>query len=65
MNQSLLNTIGVGHRALDTVVDVAAQHNCVGKLTGAGGGGCAIVAINEEKLQAINKSVEDLENSLR
>lgn len=45
MNQGLLNLLGVGHAALDTVAAVARKHGFVGKLTGAGGGGCALVLL--------------------
>ncbi|KAK8772851.1 hypothetical protein V5799_012619 [Amblyomma americanum] len=43
MNQSLLNCLGAGHPQLDRVVAVAASHGLMAKLTGAGGGGCALV----------------------
>lgn len=43
MNQSLLNCLGVGHPQLDRVAAVAASHGLTAKLTGAGGGGCALV----------------------
>lgn len=46
MNHALLNSIGVGHPVLDRVVSLAAQHQLNGaKLTGAGGGGCALVLL--------------------
>lgn len=43
MNQSLLNCLGVGHPQLDRVAQVAAAHGLAAKLTGAGGGGCALL----------------------
>lgn len=43
MNQSLLNCLGVGHPQLDRVAHVAAAHGLAAKLTGAGGGGCALL----------------------
>jgi mevalonate kinase len=42
VNQGILNAIGVGHPALDLVVKLSMSHNLHSKLTGAGGGGCAI-----------------------
>ena len=45
MNQHLLNAIGVGHPALDRVCAVAQQFGLPAKLTGGGGGGCAIALI--------------------
>ncbi|XP_075253822.1 uncharacterized protein LOC142345587 [Convolutriloba macropyga] len=45
-NHVLLQEWGVSTEKLDKVVEVAEKHNCAGKLTGAGGGGCAIVILN-------------------
>lgn len=48
LNHSLLNALGVGHAALDGVARAAAEHGLVSKLTGAGGGGCAITLLPPE-----------------
>ena len=45
MNQQLLNAIGVGHKTLTQVCGIAQERGMGAKLTGAGGGGCAIVLI--------------------
>lgn len=45
LNQHLLNGIGVGHPALDEICKITKAHGLVAKLTGAGGGGCAVVLI--------------------
>lgn len=45
MNQHHLNAIGVGHSSLDRVCQVSAAHGLHSKLTGAGGGGCAITLL--------------------
>ncbi|XP_032085638.1 mevalonate kinase isoform X4 [Thamnophis elegans] len=45
INQHLLNGIGVGHAMLDRVCQVTSSHGLHSKLTGAGGGGCAITLI--------------------
>lgn len=42
VNQGILNAIGVGHPALDLVVKLSTTYKLHSKLTGAGGGGCAI-----------------------
>lgn len=45
INHSLLNALGVGHEALDGVARASAAHGFVTKLTGAGGGGCALTLL--------------------
>lgn len=52
LNHSLLNAIGVGHAALDAVVGAAAEKGFACKLTGAGGGGCAVVLSSEPYVEA-------------
>ncbi len=59
MNHSLLNALGVGHEALDRVAKAAAALGFSTKLTGAGGGGCALTLLPdaasvEEAACAIN-----------
>ena len=45
VNQDLLEQLGVSTEKLTQVVKVAQNENCAAKLTGAGGGGCAIVIL--------------------
>jgi mevalonate kinase len=45
MNHSLLNAIGVGHEALDRVSKSSSALGFSTKLTGAGGGGCALTLL--------------------
>lgn len=45
MNHHLLCAMGVGHRAFDTVCQVARECGFPSKLTGAGGGGCAFCLV--------------------
>lgn len=45
MNHSLLNAIGVGHEALDRVAKRSSALGFSTKLTGAGGGGCALTLL--------------------
>ena len=45
MNHQFLNLMGVGHSSLDQIVRVAQDQGFHGKLTGAGGGGCAIILL--------------------
>uniref|UniRef100_A0A8C0FZG9 Mevalonate kinase n=1 Tax=Chelonoidis abingdonii TaxID=106734 RepID=A0A8C0FZG9_CHEAB len=50
INQHHLNVIGVGHSSLDNVCRVTATHGLHSKLTGAGGGGCAITLLRPDPL---------------
>ena len=49
MNQDLLRFLGVSHSSLDTVCNICQQYRLHCKLTGAGGGGCAICLISPGK----------------
>ncbi|KAM9823314.1 mevalonate kinase [Syngnathus typhle] len=53
MNQHHLNVMGVGHPALDTVCRVTLARGLHSKLTGAGGGGCAITLLRSETDSAV------------
>ncbi len=46
-NHVLLNDMGVGHPSLDKVVEVTDRLSLASKLTGAGGGGCALTLIRK------------------
>jgi mevalonate kinase len=64
VNHSLLNALGVGHASLDACVKVCASHGVPCKLTGAGGGGCAIAHIPSSVSDvARDQLVSELENS--
>ncbi|KAL0481190.1 mevalonate kinase [Acrasis kona] len=56
-NHILLNEIGAGHEKLDQVVLIASSLGYSAKLTGAGGGGCAYVLLQDQD--------EDRENVLK
>ena len=47
LNHSLLRAVGVSHPALEAVVELAAARGFATKLTGAGGGGCALTLLSE------------------
>lgn len=49
MNHCLLNCIGVSHPMLDRVVTLASSCGLAAKLTGAGGGGCALLLLDVGK----------------
>ncbi|KAG8455717.1 hypothetical protein GDO86_001779 [Hymenochirus boettgeri] len=48
INQNHLNVIGVGHPSLDKICQVTASHGLHSKLTGAGGGGCAVTLLRPD-----------------
>lgn len=54
-----MDAIGVGHPSLTKVVGLSNSYGYSCKLTGAGGGGCAITLTNKN---CLNK--EDFENNL-
>ncbi|KAJ2742809.1 Mevalonate kinase [Coemansia sp. BCRC 34301] len=45
INHGLLSTLGVSHASLERVRAITAAHSLASKLTGAGGGGCALTLI--------------------
>ncbi|KAJ1922794.1 Mevalonate kinase [Coemansia sp. S100] len=45
INHGLLSTLGVSHASLERVREVTAVRNLASKITGAGGGGCALTLI--------------------
>ncbi|KAJ2490454.1 Mevalonate kinase [Coemansia sp. RSA 2050] len=45
INHGLLSTLGVSHKSLERVREITAARNLASKLTGAGGGGCALTLI--------------------
>ncbi|XP_034991642.2 mevalonate kinase isoform X1 [Zootoca vivipara] len=53
INQHHLDAIGVGHSSLDRVCQVTASHGLHSKLTGAGGGGCAITLLRPDTSSAV------------
>ncbi|KAH0625655.1 hypothetical protein JD844_015249 [Phrynosoma platyrhinos] len=61
INQHHLDVIGVGHSSLDKVVRVTASHGLHTKLTGAGGGGCAITLLRPDTAPAVvEAAIRDL-----
>ncbi|KAM3868012.1 mevalonate kinase [Diretmus argenteus] len=48
INQHHLNVMGVGHPTLDTICRITLARGLHSKLTGAGGGGCAITLLRPE-----------------
>ena len=48
VNHGVLTALGVGHVALDRIVALTQARGYASKLTGAGGGGCAVTLIPSE-----------------
>lgn len=61
VNHHLLNALGVGHPALTVVVEESQKQGMSCKLTGAGGGGCAITLVprtaSEEQLTQLQENL--------
>ncbi|KAL0266683.1 UNVERIFIED_CONTAM: hypothetical protein PYX00_009162 [Menopon gallinae] len=62
LNHSLLRCIGVSHPSLEKVCEIARKFGLSAKLTGAGGGGLAIVYLPSE---ATSSTVDRLKDELR
>jgi len=64
LNHYLLNSLGVGHPALEKVREITMQHGLHTKLTGAGGGGCAFTLIRpdvpKETVELVKKDLSRL-----
>lgn len=65
INHGLLVSLGVSHTALERVKIICDNHGLgATKLTGAGGGGCAITLVNEELDESIVKQgISELEDN--
>ncbi|CAN7023952.1 unnamed protein product [Brassica oleracea var. botrytis] len=64
INQSLLQSMGVSHSSIDTVIRTTLKHKLTSKLTGAGGGGCVLTLLpTVVSGTVVDKVVEELESS--
>lgn len=59
MNHCLVHALGVSHASLEQVRSATAEHGIVTKLTGAGGGGCALSIIRDSKSPFCRKCTVD------
>lgn len=57
INQQHLNVMGVGHASLNTLCQLTLAHGLHSKLTGAGGGGCAITLLTPETGECVVRDV--------
>ena len=48
INHGLLRALGVSHASLEKVIAITSAHGLKTKLTGAGGGGCAVTIIPDD-----------------
>ncbi|KAE8634265.1 hypothetical protein XENTR_v10002246 [Xenopus tropicalis] len=58
INQHHLNVIGVGHPSLNTICRVTAERGLHSKLTGAGGGGCAVTLLRPDTDHTVVEAVK-------
>lgn len=60
LNHGILRALGVSHPALERVADTArGAHAAATKLTGAGGGGCAITLLHDARAEDMPPMAED------
>ena len=69
LNHHLLCALGVGHESLTSVHETSMSFHCPCKLTGAGGGGCALTLLqpsdnNMSLILELTKKLESLEYSV-
>ena len=60
-NHELLRELGVSTEKLDKVVEIGKKYGYGAKLSGAGGGGVAIILVDENKKEMLLKKLDDLE----
>jgi len=65
INHQLLLALGVGHARLEAVRAVCEQHGYACKLTGAGGGGCAIALVSRCACEKCGGGAAEAEARLR
>ncbi|KAJ2850847.1 Mevalonate kinase [Coemansia brasiliensis] len=61
LNHGMLSTLGVSHLSLERIREITAAHHMASKLTGAGGGGCALTLVPSN---ASDETVEDVKRML-
>ncbi|KAG6586270.1 Mevalonate kinase, partial [Cucurbita argyrosperma subsp. sororia] len=62
MNQGLLQSMGVSHATIETVLRTTLKYKLVSKLTGAGGGGCVLTLLpNLLSGKVVDKVIAELE----
>ncbi|PRP88932.1 nucleotide binding protein 1-like protein [Planoprotostelium fungivorum] len=52
-NQSILDTLGVGHEKITKIKEIARRHGYASKLTGAGGGGCTLIFLRDRSSEEV------------
>ncbi|KFM60891.1 Mevalonate kinase, partial [Stegodyphus mimosarum] len=65
MNHHLLNSLGAGHPKLNQIHNIAESYHCASKLTGAGGGGSAIILLPIKNTEEKSSIIDSLKKELQ
>ena len=64
-NQNLLRAVGVSHPSLEIVCNSSRKYGFESKLTGAGGGGCAVTFLGLEEVSTSGNDESDAKNKIK
>ena len=64
-NQNLLRNVGVSHPSLQIACNHSKKFGFITKLTGAGGGGCAVTLLGIENVSTSGKDESNMKTKIK